>query len=621
MKSKRIRMIATAIGLLILSSVFLISVTSAQQAGWKGEYYNNTNLQGTPAHTRTDSAIFFDWNDGSPAPGVNKDNFSIRWSRTLNLPAGRYKFYVRTDDGSRLTVNNSRIIDKWYPHAPQTDSAEINLPGGNVPVVMEMFENGHNAEAHLFWERIGDASAPVVQPTAVPTKAPVKPPTQYQGGTNGSGSTCGSNNWAAEFWNNSLLKGAANQRRTDRSINFNWANGSAVPNVINADNWSGRWTSMHDLARGNYRLNVSADDGVVVYVNNKVVVNTWNQPRQRVNNPFYHEGGMVTMRVEYFDSTGAANLNMWCQAFTPTKVVPTKVWPTRTPAPRVWPTSTPVPPPPPTATPVPPPTATPDPRQTANAGECQICKVHKLNVRSAPDFASAIVTVVSNGEITTYTGNRQGRWAEIRTNDGEIGWINDYYCNDNGVTSTAVSVPAPVAQPQPQPTAHTVMVDVSALVVRACAGTNYDMRAVVYHGDNVQLLGHRTHDNAWVNVRTATGVEGWAYAPYLWLTNDDYNSLQIVTPSCGNYAAATTTQASTGVGTGTVNVNGLNLRAGAGFGYDILAGAYYGETYQLYGTRSADNLWVSVRLANGQVAWAYAPYLNLSVPISNLTVI
>ena len=134
-------------------------------------------------------------------------------------------------------------------------------------------------------------------------------------------------------------------------------------------------------------------------------------------------------------------------------------------------------------------------------------------------------------------------------------------------------------------------------------------------------MGHRTHDNAWVNVRTATGVEGWAYASYLWLTNDDYNSLQIVTPSCGNYAAATTTQASTGVGTGTVNVNGLNLRAGAGFGYDILAGAYYGETYQLYGTRSADNLWVSVRLANGQVAWAYAPYLNLSVPISNLTVI
>lgn len=120
MKSKRTQVIvrrsAIAIVVSILCSLLFISVTSAQQDTWRGEYYNNRNLQGSPAHVRNDPTIFFDWNDGSPAPGVNNDNFSIRWSRTLNLPAGRYKFYVRTDDGSRLTVNNQRIINKWYAH-------------------------------------------------------------------------------------------------------------------------------------------------------------------------------------------------------------------------------------------------------------------------------------------------------------------------------------------------------------------------------------------------------------------------------------------------------------------------------------------------------------------------
>jgi beta-glucosidase len=59
--------------------------------GLKGEYFDNADLSGTPAFTRSDKQVDFDWNGASPATDdtakLNPRGFSVRWSGTIQAPA------------------------------------------------------------------------------------------------------------------------------------------------------------------------------------------------------------------------------------------------------------------------------------------------------------------------------------------------------------------------------------------------------------------------------------------------------------------------------------------------------------------------------------------------------
>src|SRR5690606_21566954 len=88
-----------------------------------------------------------------PAPGLDDDKFSVRWSRTLNLPAGTYTFRLTVDDGARLWVNGRRLIDGWRVQSPHTYQGDIYLPGGQVPVRLEYFNNLGGAFVQLTWSR------------------------------------------------------------------------------------------------------------------------------------------------------------------------------------------------------------------------------------------------------------------------------------------------------------------------------------------------------------------------------------------------------------------------------------------------------------------------------------
>jgi beta-glucosidase len=59
--------------------------------GLKAEYFNNDSLTGTPAFTRTDKEVDFDWNGASPATKnsavLDPRSFSVRWSGTIQAPA------------------------------------------------------------------------------------------------------------------------------------------------------------------------------------------------------------------------------------------------------------------------------------------------------------------------------------------------------------------------------------------------------------------------------------------------------------------------------------------------------------------------------------------------------
>jgi len=128
---------------------------------WRGEYFNNITLGGTPALVRNDAAVNFDWGSGSPAPGVvGADRFSVRWTQTLNFTAGMYHFSLTVDDGARLWVNGHLLVDAWIDQAPRTYTSDLYIPTGQATIELQYYENAGGAVAKLSWNGGGTTPTP-----------------------------------------------------------------------------------------------------------------------------------------------------------------------------------------------------------------------------------------------------------------------------------------------------------------------------------------------------------------------------------------------------------------------------------------------------------------------------
>jgi 4-amino-4-deoxy-L-arabinose transferase-like glycosyltransferase len=124
---------------------------------WKGEYFDNKTLSGSPVRVRDDGVGFinFEWDGGSSDPGcgVGSDNFSVRWTRKIYFNSSTYHFTVTSDDGFRLFVDNRLVLDKWVDQPPTTYTADVPLLARNHTIKMEYYQATGQAVAALFWEK------------------------------------------------------------------------------------------------------------------------------------------------------------------------------------------------------------------------------------------------------------------------------------------------------------------------------------------------------------------------------------------------------------------------------------------------------------------------------------
>jgi YVTN family beta-propeller protein len=128
--------------------------------GLAGSYFNNRSFSGLPALYRTE-AVDFNWGSGSPGAGVNSDSFAVRWTGTIEpTVSGVYYFQTVSDDGVRLWVNGSQLINNWTDHAPTTNtSGGISLTAGRrYTVTIEYYENGGGSEMRWRWRVPGTTS-------------------------------------------------------------------------------------------------------------------------------------------------------------------------------------------------------------------------------------------------------------------------------------------------------------------------------------------------------------------------------------------------------------------------------------------------------------------------------
>jgi len=137
--------------------------------GLYAEYFNDINgnhLISPPAITDTDATVDFNWRDLGPGSPISNNNFSVRWTGQVQPQyTENYTFTTKSDDGIRLWVNGTRIINNWNDHGTATDnSASVSLNAGQkYSIVLEYYENGGSAVAELYWSRANQASQIIPQ--------------------------------------------------------------------------------------------------------------------------------------------------------------------------------------------------------------------------------------------------------------------------------------------------------------------------------------------------------------------------------------------------------------------------------------------------------------------------
>ncbi len=130
------------------------SVTDPAHAGaWRGSYFDNKTLSGTPKFERDDPAVYFDWGESGPGGGIASVDFSVRWQRQVFFPGGEYRFKVKADDGVRLWFDWAAIIDQWRDGAGQTTyTREMEVSNGNHTVVVEYYQAAGPASVQVTWQ-------------------------------------------------------------------------------------------------------------------------------------------------------------------------------------------------------------------------------------------------------------------------------------------------------------------------------------------------------------------------------------------------------------------------------------------------------------------------------------
>jgi hypothetical protein len=140
----------------------------AYQSGLLGHYYDDDQLNNFYLRkTRVDATI-----NNNPVPAEIKQStaYSVRWKGYV-LPAfsETYTFYVNTNKGTRLWVNNQLLIDNWNNNNQLERQGTINLNAGSKYII-RLEENGTNGT--LSWSSASQSKQVIPAANLIPANPP-----------------------------------------------------------------------------------------------------------------------------------------------------------------------------------------------------------------------------------------------------------------------------------------------------------------------------------------------------------------------------------------------------------------------------------------------------------------
>jgi hypothetical protein len=249
-----------------------VVVTACGTGAFLASYYDNQTLSGTPATSRCEAGIDYDWGRGAPLDGVSRDRFSVNWTGRLRFDPGAYVFSMTGDDGVRLWVDNDLVIDAWRPQGATTYRARIALDGVHE-IRMHYYEQGGDAVARLRWQE--------------------------------SVSSCPQNQFLAEYFDNRNLTGQPVFTSCDTTIDYNWGGGNI--GGAGSNNVSVSWSGAFTFGGVEMEFTAVADDGVVVWVDNERIIDGWrNQPPTTYRGRITLSPGVHQVTMHYYEAGGGA---------------------------------------------------------------------------------------------------------------------------------------------------------------------------------------------------------------------------------------------------------------------------------------------------------------------------
>ncbi len=278
--------------------------------GLVGSYYNNNNLSGSPALTRVDQNVNFDWGTASPSSNVVvSDNFSAQWNGYFVAPAtDTYTFGGINDDYNtiRITINGVEQVaynGTCYSTVTCYGTQTFALNAGDiVPIKIDYVEISGLAYVRNYIKGL-------VTPAQIIPNDWLRTPLKDSNPTNGLKSFYFNDNGSHTA---PADKSSAFSSRTEIGSQFNWSTGSAVASGP-TDNWmstyEGYVTAPTD---GVYTFKTTADDAARVTVDGQVIINDY-APDGAVSSTSSPGvsligGKSVPIKIEYYELGGAANL-------------------------------------------------------------------------------------------------------------------------------------------------------------------------------------------------------------------------------------------------------------------------------------------------------------------------
>jgi beta-glucosidase len=123
--------------------------------GAYGEYFNNREMKGEPAFTRTDDNINFYWEHLSPRADLPDDDFGVKWTTYLIAPESG-TFYLGSWGSSEynISVDGKEFLSFRSEHSANHMEKSIDLKAGTKYKIEVFYRNySGDADMKLLWSR------------------------------------------------------------------------------------------------------------------------------------------------------------------------------------------------------------------------------------------------------------------------------------------------------------------------------------------------------------------------------------------------------------------------------------------------------------------------------------
>ena len=146
----------------------------------------------------------------SPDLTIDSDTFSVLWMGRIEADVdGNYRFRTDSDNGIRLTLDGTTVIDNWTSHLATQDEGTLRLTAGQHDIQLEYYDETGDGLVRLSWQPPGESAYQIVPSNKLYHEV---------GGSYDSGGLEG------EYFNNTDFTAPA-LIRLDANINFFWGTG------------------------------------------------------------------------------------------------------------------------------------------------------------------------------------------------------------------------------------------------------------------------------------------------------------------------------------------------------------------------------------------------------------